>query len=71
MTNTLTTSELLDTISDADVYVIVDGTLGYITTATRIRDTWSFFVTSDSTSTPLGSIDLALDGSVEVVRIDR
>jgi hypothetical protein len=63
--------ELLRTLNDADIYVMVNGRLGFITNATRVCNDWFLFVADDDTRAKVGEIKVPMDGTVEVVRVVR
>lgn len=64
-------NELLRMMNDADIYVMVEGRLGFITNAIRVRNDWFLFVADDDTRSKIGEIKVPVGGSVEVVRINR
>jgi len=67
----MNTDELLRALDDADVYVMVNGQIGFITNATRVRNDWLFSVADDDTRVKIGEITVPADGSIEVVRVVR
>jgi hypothetical protein len=64
-------NELVRMMNRADIYVMVNGSLGFITDATRIGNDWFLSITDADTRASIGEVKVPVNGSVEVVRVDR
>jgi hypothetical protein len=64
-------NEVRRMLNDSDIYVRVNGELGFITSASRVGNDWFLSVSDADTRVSIGQLKVPVDGLVEVVRVDR